>query len=113
MAVTRMDNVEAIRGFSRAAFGNRHRLEVLAAIGKAEREFYVQELSRATGIPSSTISPIIRELGAELVRPLGRLAGNAPHYHQRVDHPVWPVAVNLLSELRRQESQDESPVGAS
>lgn len=95
-----VSDAEALRDFSKAVFGNRHRLEVLAAIAEGESEFYVAELVKATGIPSSTITPIVRELGDALVRPLGRLSRNQPHYHQRVDHAVWPMVADLFATVR-------------
>ena len=95
-----MDERVELRRFSKAVFGNRHRLEVLAAIAAGESEFYVQALSTATGIPTSTITAIVRELGSGLVDPLPRTALNAPHFYNRVESPVWDMAAELLTEVQ-------------
>jgi hypothetical protein len=96
----RAEAVEGIRVFSKAVFGNRYRLEILAAIGSAGRQFYVQELSSETGIPAPTVSSIVQELAGHAIRPLPRLALNAPQYFERDEHPVFEIAVNLLALLR-------------
>jgi hypothetical protein len=98
--------MEQTREFSKAVFGNRHRLEVLAAIANGESEFYVQQLVNVTGIPSPTITAIVQELGEDLIRPLPRLALNAPHYYQRVDHPLWRAAADLLDQMARDSRKE-------
>jgi hypothetical protein len=92
------EDVEEMRLFSKSVFGNRYRLEVLAAIGGGEQQFYVQELSTVTGIPASTISAIVRDLEGHLVRPLPRIARNAPQYFERTDHLVFEIAAHLVAQ---------------
>lgn len=92
-------NEEEVRRFSKAVFGNRHRLEVLAAIANSEQPFYVQQLAVDTGIPASTIAPIVDEL-AELAPSLPRTARNAPRHRERVEHPIWDLAADLLRRVQ-------------
>jgi hypothetical protein len=87
---------EEVRLASRAIFGNRHKLEVCAAIARGEQLFYVQGLSDATGIPTSTIRPIITAMLGVLLRETPQLGGPAARrYIERLDHPFWGAVSTL------------------
>jgi len=94
-------NEVEVRRFSRALFGNRHKLEVLAAIAVGDRMFYVQAIAANTGIPSSTVRPVVKDLVDVVVRELPFVGHrNAAHYHERLEHPIWQMAVELLHDVR-------------
>jgi hypothetical protein len=96
----------AIRQLSKVVFGNRHKLEILAGIGKqSDGIFYVQQLADELSIPSTTVRPVVKGL-TNLVDelPAGGSA-TSPHYHRRLEHPIWQMTVDLLHDLR---AADES-----
>jgi DNA-binding IclR family transcriptional regulator len=88
------------RAFSKAVFGNQHRLRVLVAIAEGEASFYQREVAEATGIPDPTIAPILEKLVAVgLIRSIDRILLNGPKFYERQAHPIWQVAQELLSAL--------------
>jgi hypothetical protein len=98
-----------IRRVSKAIFGNRHKLEVLAAIARGDQHFYVQGVADDTGIASQTVRPIVADLVDVVVNPLPKAGSpTAPHFHERVDHPVWKVSADLFEAVR-----ELAEVGAS
>ncbi len=85
-----------VRRASRAIFGNRHKLEVCAAIARGDRLFYVQGLSDATGIPTPTIRPIIAAMLHVLLRETPQIGSpTARRYIERLDHPFWEAVAAL------------------
>lgn len=98
---------ETIRTLSEQVFGNRHRLEVLAAIAAGEEQFYIHGLSEQTHIPDTTIAAIVKRLDDRLVLSFDRLSSVGPRYYQRCDHPIWRLALSLLETLETTLQADE------
>jgi hypothetical protein len=91
---------QELRSLSRMAFGNRHKLEVCAAIARSEYLFYVQGISETTGIPTPTIRPIVAGMLGVLLKETPHVgAPTARRYMERVDHPFWEVVITLFDAL--------------
>lgn len=91
---------QELRRVSRAVFGNRHKLEVCAAIARGEPLFYVQGLSDETGIPTPTIRPILTGMLDVLLRETPRAGSpTSRRYIQRVDHPFWMAVSDLFDSV--------------
>lgn len=105
-----------VRTVSKAAFGNRHRLEVLAAIAAADKRFYQREVAAATQIPDSTVAPILQSLEkANLLRVIERIQANGPKFYERQESIIWTVAARLFAALDEGEraSLDELQAGGA
>jgi hypothetical protein len=98
-----------VRRFSRALFGNRHKLEILAAIARSDRLFYVQAIADETGIPGPTVRPVVKDIVDVLVRELPAVgSATAPRYHEKLEHPIWQMAVDLLDVVKMQSAAPNS-----
>lgn len=81
----------------------------MAAIGSGERHFYVQQLAGKTGIPSQTIWSIVRGLEGELAIALPPTGPRTAHYFERLDHPIWRMAIDLLEAMRQDPATSYPP----
>jgi DNA-binding IclR family transcriptional regulator len=85
---------------------------VLAAIGAAEDRFYLREIAAATGIPDSTIAPILRHLEeVELLRSIERLRTNGPQFYERREHPIWNLAAEIVDATPTADHRAETANG--
>lgn len=90
---------------SRAIFGNRHRLELLAAIATFGRPFYARELAERLGVADNLVGPQLRRLHeAGLLDK--RTDGGVTRYEPSATG-LWRLASELVAELR-----DSSPAAS-
>jgi DNA-binding transcriptional ArsR family regulator len=95
------DAIETLRERVKKLYGNRHRLEVAVAIGRAGETFYNHELGAVTGIPDSTVRAVLLDLvEAGLVRDLKGKRG-LPKFYERVSSDYWAACELVLVELDR------------
>ena len=89
------------RRVSALLFGNRHKLELLAALAEADdRGVNLSLLADDQGVSSSVYYGPLRELmAAGLVRRLNCVPGDRRRWYQRADHPIWNAAGSVLAEL--------------
>jgi hypothetical protein len=89
--------LEPLRRRSKALFGNRYLLEVIAEVADAEDgRVYARELSGRTGIPDASLkAPLDRLVAGGFLRPLGESRGALPRMLERRDSPLWELALAL------------------
>jgi DNA-binding IclR family transcriptional regulator len=80
-------------------FGNRYRLEVAVAVGRADEPFYLHEIAKTTGIDDPSVSKILTGMAeAGLLR---RIEGGrgAKKFFERAQSEYWSTAEAMLEEL--------------
>ncbi|OBK25579.1 hypothetical protein [Mycobacterium asiaticum] len=96
---------DAIRNVSRGLFGNKHKLEIIAAIAEViaegESDFYPRRISKL--VPEAAdnqVGSVIEQLrSGGLLIPVTDKVDLQKHRFRARDSGIWELAQSLLSEL--------------
>jgi hypothetical protein len=94
--------IAEVRRFSAAAFGHRYRLELIAALGLADRGKGVclTLLADCCGASASVYYPPVKALEAlGMVRCTGRVRGGRRVLYARTGLPVWTGLRQMVEDL--------------
>lgn len=97
-----------VRDVSAAVFGNKYRLEVIAAIASAPGDVYARELAVEIGVPDNLVTPSLTKLEhAGYIERLPRPRPNDPQYYRNVnpESAIWAMALALVSEVAAEERE--------
>ena len=93
------DVLDALRDKSKRLYGNRYRLEVAVAVGRAAETFYLAEIARKIGADDPPVRNILLDMvDAGLLRALKGKRGAAKFYERRPSR-YWAMAETMLEEL--------------
>lgn len=99
--------MDEIRRISKNLLGNRYRLEVAAAIARAEPAVVsAQAMATELGIAQNLIrAELLKLADAGLVLRLPRVSGQQLQEYQRLESVFWGAMVDLFAEFRDRVSQ--------
>jgi len=90
-----------VREVSKQLFGNRYRLEIGAAVARAEPGvFYARQLAHTLNLAENVVQAELRRfLAADLLQLLDQVPGQRAVYYQRVGSPFWESCERILNDI--------------